>query len=64
MNNDKDVLEVLLNAFKLNQVDKEYVLKYILDKYSDSKRFNLFNFQIGMSAGVILMLIFNYFKLL
>lgn len=61
---DRNLIIPLLGAYKEGHVDKDYCVKYLLDIYSDSKIFNLFNFQIGMSVGIFIMLILNYFDLL
>jgi len=54
---DKDKLTALLTAFKSGIVDFNYAIDFILHIYRDSRRFNWYNFSLGMSVGAILMYI-------
>lgn len=57
---DKRIIEPLLRAFKNGDVDFEYTVNYILDVYSNSKRFNWNNFGTGMCVGGLLGIIAAY----
>lgn len=57
---DKDKISPLLRAFKLDHVDFDYAMDFILNVYSSSKRFNWNNFSLGMSIGGMLMFLALY----
>lgn len=59
-NKDRNKLEPLLRAFKTGNVDFEYAIKFILDVYSSSRRFNWNSFSLGLSIGITIALIVIY----
>lgn len=58
---DKELLKTVLNAYKLEHVDQEYTIQYLLDLQRRSKRFNWFNFEVGACVGMWFLLILKYF---
>lgn len=54
---DKELIELTLKCLKSGAIDEKYAVETILERYSNSKRFNWNNFQWGVSAGLFIMLI-------
>ena len=57
---DRDKLKPLLRAFLFGSVDFDYAMEFILATYSVSRRFNWYNFSLGMATagGAILIAMF------
>ena len=58
---DKNLISLILRAFKLEYIDEEYATESILERYTNSKRFNWNSFQWGVIVGGIIGLIIMYF---
>ena len=51
---DKDLIKLTLRAFKFENIDEKFATDTILERYSNSKRFNWNNFQWGFLLGFTL----------
>ena len=59
---DKEKIKLTLKVFKLDHADMEYTVNYLLDLYSNSRRFNRHNFYWGIISGLVIAQILLYFK--
>jgi hypothetical protein len=60
---DKNYIELILRMHKNGEHSFEDSVNDILWKYSDSKRFNIANFMIGVYVGVSIAFIILYLTL-